>query len=107
MVFTVYSQLIKKHKLSRLISCVFVLSFVFLQYNNLSFENSPLQNESENFYTLNFELDDNDNDNDSDTCKFLSFEINCLTFINVSDDSKTPPHSTLIFQNSSRAPPLT
>jgi hypothetical protein len=107
MVFTESSQLIKKHNLSQLISCVFVLSFVFLQFNNLSFENSPIQNESEDFYELNFEFDDCDDDDDLNSCTLLTFNINHLSFINAFDNKKTSPRATLTFQYSSRAPPLT
>lgn len=106
MVFTDSSQPLKKYNLSQLISSVFVLSFVFLLYNNLSLENNPIQNELTDLYELNFEFHDNDVDDDSAACILLTFNINFLCFTTVSNNEKTHPPAQLTFQYLSRAPPL-
>lgn len=106
MIITEFSQFLKKYNLSQLISSVFVLLFVFLQYNNLSLENNPVQNELTDFYELNFEFDDNDVDDDLGACILLTFNINFLCFTAVSNNEKTSPPAQLTFQYLSRAPPL-
>lgn len=105
MIYTVSSHFFKKDNLSRFVSCVFVLSFVFLQLTTFKFESSPIQSEIEDSFEINLELDDSDDNDDSNTLSPLSFNLNHLTRFNVSDSIKTTVLPILSVQYSSRAPP--
>ncbi len=107
MIYTVSSHFFKKYNLSQLVSYVFILSFVYLQFNNFSFDNIQIQNETEDFYELNLEFDDSDDDDDSSTCTLATFNLTRLSFINFTVNVKAALLHTQTFQYSSRAPPIT
>ncbi len=107
MFYTVSSHFVKKYNLSQLVSYVFILSFVYLQFNNFTFENNPIQNEAEDFYELNLEFNDNDDNNDSSSCTLATFSLTHLSFINFTADVEAALLHTQSFQYSSRAPPIT